>query len=553
MDAGTRRALLFSGVLAIAALLMQRALYGHLAHSIIRYDNWFAFVVLSAVFALSQVSIVRLGQRSDAEDVEFSALVLLVSLYLVSFEFVLLAALLGTVLVNVVARRGVVKTIYNFAHRGFVVSLVGVVVLRVFDSSLSLSTPGKVLLFASSLLVFGVVEPLLVSIVVYFYRGTVVRVVNTTNLAIAALHTAIGLLAATVWLSSDGGAQFAMLAIVVYVAGVYAFSLVEQRASRAETLQAYVREIGSVLDRSELLGQSLPFIADALRSHTVSVYLFARGGEAGTHMQWNKGKIVSEVMHHRQQEVWPGGEVGIYIMQHARAKNPARVWLKRHHMRDAVVVPLIDNNVVLGALIVGDRPTNDRAFDQRDSEALEAFASHLSVALERLRLHDRLRHGALHDALTDLPNRTLFLSRLEQSVFYTRSGDRSFSVVMIDIDNFKSINDTHGHHIGDELLVRIADRLRDSVRPEDTVARLGGDEFAIVLPGTELADAEIAVERLRRNLFVTLLVEGKSVEVSASVGFASWIDEDHTGDDVLRRADRAMYEEKRVRRGAKSA
>jgi diguanylate cyclase (GGDEF)-like protein len=160
-------------------------------------------------------------------------------------------------------------------------------------------------------------------------------------------------------------------------------------------------------------------------------------------------------------------------------------------------------------------------------------------------------HRASHDHLTDLPNRALFIDRLDKAIERARRHSRSFALGYIDIDGFKPVNDTHGHQVGDLLLCAIALRLRRLVRVEDTVARLGGDEFAVILEA--VLDSSATALRLCKGIcgelrkpYVLDTPDGPlTVEIGASLGIA--IFPDHAGDcdALIRAADQAMYAAKR--------
>lgn len=158
----------------------------------------------------------------------------------------------------------------------------------------------------------------------------------------------------------------------------------------------------------------------------------------------------------------------------------------------------------------------------------------------------RMRHLALHDALTDLPNRTLLTELLEQAIIRARRDKSSLGLMYFDLDKFKPINDTFGHEIGDWLLKAVADRVLDCVRESDTVARLGGDEFVVLLPGLEKDKNALAVaEKIRAALGKPFVLAANSFEISASIGVA--IFPEHGNDDktLTRNADAAMYHAKK--------
>jgi diguanylate cyclase (GGDEF)-like protein/PAS domain S-box-containing protein len=169
---------------------------------------------------------------------------------------------------------------------------------------------------------------------------------------------------------------------------------------------------------------------------------------------------------------------------------------------------------------------------------------------ERVRLQAQLQHNAEHDPLTDLPNRALFTERVRQAVSGRRTTDPGTAVFFIDLDGFKSVNDRLGHQVGDELLIRAAQRLQESVRAGDTAARLGGDEFAALILGDGAGDHrsreyqvhEIA-DRLRLKLSQPYRIDGNDVRVAASIGVA-FAEPGTTPTDLMRNADLAMYRAK---------
>jgi diguanylate cyclase (GGDEF)-like protein/PAS domain S-box-containing protein len=166
---------------------------------------------------------------------------------------------------------------------------------------------------------------------------------------------------------------------------------------------------------------------------------------------------------------------------------------------------------------------------------------------DRRRAESRLAHQATHDPLTKLPNRMLLEDRLRQACARLRRDASSVSVLFLDLNGFKHINDTLGHRAGDEVLIETAQRLRGVVRDVDTVARYAGDEFVVVCEG--IADREIAIvcDRLLRTIRQPLTVAGERVEVGASVGVATTTNPDTGLEELLARADQDMYRKKRAR------
>ena len=172
---------------------------------------------------------------------------------------------------------------------------------------------------------------------------------------------------------------------------------------------------------------------------------------------------------------------------------------------------------------------------------------HMTVAdiSDRKRAEEQIEFHAYHDVLTHLPNRKLFTDRLHQNLTHARRSGKSLAVMFVDLDHFKSINDTLGHTAGDELLLEMARRLRGCVREDDTVARIGGDEFTIVL--SELRHPEDAVtvaEKIIAAVQKPMVIAGMQIEVSASIGIALCPVDGNDPEALLRNADSAMYRAK---------
>lgn len=168
---------------------------------------------------------------------------------------------------------------------------------------------------------------------------------------------------------------------------------------------------------------------------------------------------------------------------------------------------------------------------------------------ERKEQIDAIEYQVLHDALTGLPNRVLLSDRLQQGVRNALRDKQSLALLLIDLDHFKEVNDTLGHHHGDVILQLSAQRMATVLRASDTVARLGGDEFAVLLPGADLDHAELIAEKLRAVLEEPYELEGHRFYVGASLGIAMY--PEHGDDEVLlmQRADIAMYAAKRAKLG----
>jgi diguanylate cyclase (GGDEF)-like protein len=233
-------------------------------------------------------------------------------------------------------------------------------------------------------------------------------------------------------------------------------------------------------------------------------------------------------------------------------------YLEARGVTHAMVAPLPGEERVIGAIMLANRFGVVRSFDHDDLRLLDTLAGNASVALQYDRLEqavtqlsvlqEQLHHQAYHDPLTNLANRSLFTDKVKAAI-----GDRrgDLAVLFIDLDDFKTVNDSLGHSAGDELLVSVASRLRACLRPEDVVARLGGDEFAVMVEdGHDAEAAAIKVARRIMEAFVLPVgVGAESVSVYLSIGIATSHAGSSSAEELIRDADVAMYKAKTSGKG----
>ncbi|MFZ5510375.1 MAG: sensor domain-containing protein [Pseudomonadota bacterium] len=187
----------------------------------------------------------------------------------------------------------------------------------------------------------------------------------------------------------------------------------------------------------------------------------------------------------------------------------------------------------------------ERRVRERTAELASANARLLAEVAEREQAEHQVRHLANHDALTGLPNRRLLHDRLGQALALAHRHQDRLAVLFIDLDRFKTINDSLGHHCGDELLKEVARRLGEALREGDTVSRLGGDEFVVVLTGlAEAGDAALVADKIVAALAVPHLIGGHELRVTPSIGISIYPDDGACAETLLRNADTAMYHAK---------
>ncbi|MCL6537872.1 MAG: EAL domain-containing protein [Acidothermus sp.] len=228
-----------------------------------------------------------------------------------------------------------------------------------------------------------------------------------------------------------------------------------------------------------------------------------------------------------------------------------REYLEHENVRNALVASLRGETRAIGMLMVGNRMGEGSSFGPQDLRLFEALANHVSVALENGRLEQslaqlreleqKLTQLAFHDPLTGLANRALFAERLDQTFAAAKADGRTCAVLFIDLDDFKTVNDTLGHDAGDELLRIVGERITGCLRPADQPARLGGDEFAVIIEDAlSTQAAERIAARITDALRAPIHVHGRELHIRASVGIAT-SQGVRDADELLRNADLAMY------------
>lgn len=229
------------------------------------------------------------------------------------------------------------------------------------------------------------------------------------------------------------------------------------------------------------------------------------------------------------------------------AHFPRALMASREGLHAALCVPVRVRGSVHGVMEFFGR--DPRHPNESLTEAVTAVAAQFGQFMERKHAEKALEYQALHDPLTDLPNRTLLLDRLQRALHAARGTDKTLALLLMDLDGFKDVNDTYGHYCGDQLLKQVAARLQRVVRESDTVARLGGDEFALVLPATDEGSAIHVAGKVLETLERAYVVEGTSLTVGASVGIALYPAHGEEGTILMQHADVAMYLAKRAGTG----
>ncbi len=217
---------------------------------------------------------------------------------------------------------------------------------------------------------------------------------------------------------------------------------------------------------------------------------------------------------------------------------------------DWLGVPLSSQHSIAGALILKELG-GGRHYTDADKELMQFVSTQVATAVERKQLYRRLQHMAQYDDLTGLANRALLQDRLKTALARAKREQGRVSLLYLDLNGFKQVNDTYGHAVGDLLLQEVARRLTQCVRASDTVARIGGDEFVVLLENLDLPEhAELVAQKIRAALCEPLLIDQARLDMLPSIGTAHYPDHGEDSALLLKHADAGMYQEKSLSRAS---
>ena len=311
------------------------------------------------------------------------------------------------------------------------------------------------------------------------------------------------------------------------------------------SVHEFSREVGNEAEPVEIAAKAVEQVAENLRAASVTLRIW---DAAGKPIDLSHGEPVPPA-------ALPLSPDDIRWAAVAEAIEPLRVSdpdsglddgfvtaVLGANQKDALVAPLVDDRGQLGVLVLRDRLGVAHGFDDDDANRLDAMRQQLAVALRKGQFHSQIQHEATHDRLTGLPNRAYFEAWIEQAL---AGSGRQGAVLLIDLDRFKEINDTFGHHAGDQVLEAVSQRIRACGDASDVASRFGGDEFALFMPGADAEHAAARAEQLSEALEAPFEIGAATVAIASSIGIA--VSPDHGNDPatLIRRADIGMYDAKR--------
>ncbi|PRY48501.1 diguanylate cyclase (GGDEF)-like protein [Geodermatophilus tzadiensis] len=515
--------------------------------------------VLALGYAATEATVLHIQVKREAQTVSVSELSLVLGLFFAGPPALLAGRLVGSATVLLLHRRSTpLKTAFNLALAA-AETAVAVLCFHVL-AQVGQSAPALWLAALAATLLANTVGIIAVGLVIAAFEGglrprelarDVVAGQPATPVVVAVALVAVTSLAADV-----RSAGLLLLAAAGLLIAYRAYASLSDRHLNLERLYRFTQAVTSSPEVDVVLSSVLGEARELLKSERAEVAFPAPGGGHVARVRLGPSGRLSR----SEEPLTPADEwllravVGddeAQLLPRTTRDAAARAWLAARAAREAIAVPLRGGAGTVGVLVVTDRLGDVRTFDDSDVLLLETVANHASVALQNGELVDRLRHEALHDALTGLPNRAFLQRRLTGALDDVRDGRSAGAAVMIlDLDGFKDVNDTLGHQQGDRLLVEVGARLGAAVGAAGTVTRLGGDEFAVLV--TDTADEDRVVRlgrRLLRALEQPVALDGLEVEVGGSLGIA--LAPVHATDaaGLLKRADVAMYDAKGAARG----
>ena len=531
---------------------------------------WWAFV---PAFMLTEALLFHLEIRDEAHSFSLSELPLVIGFFFASPWAIVVGRVLGELLyLTVVRRQALLKLIFNLAMHMAEVSL-AVLVFHLLSHGESPLRPLSWVAVVVGVVTADLISMAAVTAAIRWHGGQAkMTSVMVTGGVTAAANISLSILAAVIlWVSPWAMVLFALVALMVAL-GYRGYAALSQRYSSLQLLYDFTRMVGASVRAEAVMDEVLAEARKLLRAGRAEVVLVDRlTGSAGHRLrnedQAERAAARSDAPRPGElktgdgaglEETWVWREVvenGHPVVIPRTTRDARKLeYLDRLEVRDCIAAPLRAEDGVVGIIMVADRLGEVSTFDDEDVQLFATLANHASVAFENGRLVEQLRreaderrHEALHDPLTGLPNRSLFIQRVVEATRSSTAGEeeRSAAVMLMDLDRFKEVNDTLGHHNGDLLLREVAVRLTQVLRRRDTVARLGGDEFAVLLPDLGSVDeAHQTALRIAEALRRPFSIDELSLDVGVSIGIA--ICPEH-GDDaatLLQRADVAMYEAK---------
>ncbi len=509
--------------------------------------------VLAFGFAAAEMFPIHLDIRRNTWSATLTEIPLIVGLALSPSVSVVLGQVIGCLIGwGLIRRQALQKLAFNTSIAAFEASL-AVVVYHLIAGQQSVLYPTVWAAAFAAMLVEGVVSTFGVTAAITALTGKppvgVLENFLVSGVVASFCSTALGLGAAMVLRTQPYAIGILCVIATVLAFGYHELATTRRRYSGLQLLYGFTEAMQNSSAQTSVIEALLSTTRGLLGADVAEVVLCHERGHLSRHVLGPDGLSETDLVTSPSWVAAEGPKGSLLARSGTREKAAAK-WLRAQDWTDGMVVSLRRNGQMIGTMAVANREGDVATFDTDNLKLFETLANHAAMALENHELIDQLQWEATHDTLTGLGNRREFYRALATSLDERRSGTK-IAVALVDLDRFKEINDTFGHHTGDTLLQWLGQRFKELLPPEAKAARLGGDEFAVFLPYDGTADEAVnVVEGILLPLWEEAFEIGDvEVAVSASTGVA--VAPDHAEDPVtlLQRADVAMYLAKGDRSG----
>lgn len=513
--------------------------------------------MLVPAFFLVEVLVVHLDVQREAQTISLSEVPIVLGLFFSSPTELIAGQAIGAGLALLFYRRqSLVKAAFNVAQFA-VVTGITITVFRALVPSDDASVAAWAAALAATI-VADMVAALLVGGAIALVEGGMAfprprEFVGFGNVSTIA-NTALGLLGMELVRVDPVAALLLVVPVGVTYVAYRGFWRERKRSEHFSFLYGSMRRLSSSRDIESAVDQLLVEARSMFRAEFAGVVLLPRdGSEPARRSVLGPGGVAEMLIPLRSDDpaTRPPDTPRLEPRRAARGLRTCPVLGRDVH--DSMTITLRGEDRVIGIMSVADRVGDVNTFTRADLQFLQTFATHAGVALENRDLlrslgemereNAELSVRAHNDPLTGLPNRALFVERVTNALGTRRQGDGSLiGVLFVDVDDFKTVNDTLGHEAGDRVLVAFAERLRACLRPGDIAARFGGDEFTVLLDElSSAAEAEAVSERLLSALGAPVSLGNREIPVRASIGIAVGRRDAESAEHLLRRADSGMY------------
>jgi diguanylate cyclase (GGDEF)-like protein len=500
--------------------------------------------LLALMFAATEIWVFHIQVGREAQSISISEIPFMLAFFYAVPGDLLIARVVGPALVMLLHRRQtLLKSGVNIALI-FADTTVALVVFRLVSGGSTMDGwrewTGAVLACSAAM----AVDLVVLSLIIRWYDGkpplSGLRSFFS-GIGLAAASALLGLMPLLTLRLGVLAAVPLLVSGVMLMAGYRAYASLADRHNSLERLFRFSRELNVAPESDDVLPSVLEQARELLRGEVAEVLRF---GDSDDTVWRLRG---SEVTMLDAEAARAAGEATRALIRNVDAtlvRGDEKAGEHYLHIRgadEAVLAPLRYDGLTVGAIAVHDRLGEVRGFSASDVQLLQTIANHASVALHNEMLIGRLRHDALHDTLTGLPNRAQLTTHANVALADARSSGGEVALMIIDLNGFKIVNDTLGHHVGDDLLRQVAQRFSDAAPWGVTVARLGGDEFAVLVPPSVPDQAERVAGLLLDALEETFTVDEERLHLSGSAGIALAPAHGRSVSDLLKRADIAMY------------